>query len=97
MEIVYKIPQETSEYKDHSDLVIAQISSIMKYSIESGRNRIFIHTNLKRGLPLENINKIAGPFVEAGRWSSLKISQMTQEISMSLSTSNLGDDWIHLT
>jgi hypothetical protein len=37
----------------------------MQDSIDSGRNRIFIHTNLKRGLPLENINKVAGPFVEA--------------------------------
>jgi hypothetical protein len=34
-------------------------------AIKTGRNRIFIHTNLKRGLPLENINKVAGPFVEA--------------------------------
>lgn len=65
MEIIYKVPQEASDYREHSDFVIAQISSIMKDSIESGRNRIFIHTNLKRGLPLENINKVAGPFVEA--------------------------------
>ncbi len=37
----------------------------MRDAIEQGRNRIFIRTNLKRGLPLENINKVAGPFVEA--------------------------------
>lgn len=37
----------------------------MQQAIEQGRNRIFIQTNLKRGLPLENINKVAGPFVEA--------------------------------
>ena len=60
-----KIPVEASDYKVHSDFVIGQISAIMKDSIDTGSNKIFIHTNLKRGLPLENINKIAGPFVEA--------------------------------
>ena len=28
-------------------------------------NKIVINTNLRLGLPMENINKIAGPFVEA--------------------------------
>lgn len=65
MEIIYKVPQEALDYKSHSDFVIAQISAIMRRSIEAGHNRIFIHTNLKRGLPLENINKVAGPFIEA--------------------------------
>ena len=37
----------------------------MKDAIDSGRNKIIINTNLKLGLPMENINKIAGPFVEA--------------------------------
>jgi hypothetical protein len=37
----------------------------MKTAIETGKNKIFIQTNLKKGLPLENINKVAGPFVEA--------------------------------
>ena len=60
-----KIPVEAPDYKAHSDFVIGQISAIMKDALDSGSNKIFIHTNLKRGLPLENINKIAGPFVEA--------------------------------
>lgn len=30
-----------------------------------GDNKIIINTNLKMGLPLENINKIAGPMIEA--------------------------------
>lgn len=63
--VIHKIPEESPDYRQHSDFVIEKISAIMKDSIESGRNRIFIHTNLKRGLPLENINKVAGPFVEA--------------------------------
>lgn len=60
-----KIPIEAPDYKVHSDFVIGQVSAIIADSINTGSNKIFIHTNLKRGLPLENINKIAGPFVEA--------------------------------
>ncbi|MEW6126186.1 MAG: restriction endonuclease [Acidobacteriota bacterium] len=65
MDVIFKIPQESSAYPDSSAYVIEQISTIIKAAIDAGRNRIFIHTNLKRGLPLENINKVAGPFVEA--------------------------------
>lgn len=78
MEIIYKVPQESSDYKSHSDFVIAQISAIMRRSIESGRNRIFINTNLKRGLPLENINKVAGPFVEA--WALEQFENIADEV-----------------
>jgi len=45
--------------------VITSIEEIMKAAIDSGKNKIVINTNLKLGLPMENINKIAGPFVEA--------------------------------
>ena len=37
----------------------------MKEAITSGKNKIVINTNLRLGLPMENINKVAGPFVEA--------------------------------
>jgi hypothetical protein len=37
----------------------------MKEAIEAEKNKIIINTNLKLGLPMENINKVAGPFVEA--------------------------------
>lgn len=33
--------------------------------MRSGDNKIIINTNLRMGLPLENINKIAGPMLEA--------------------------------
>lgn len=65
MDVVFKIPQESAEYPEWSDYVIKNIGSIIQKSIEAGKNRIFIHTNLRRGLPLENINKVAEPFVEA--------------------------------
>jgi len=65
MDTTFKIPEESSDYPEWSDYVIERISAMMKKAIDEGNNRIFIRTNLKRGLPLENINKVAGPFVEA--------------------------------
>jgi hypothetical protein len=61
----FKIPKQCSDYDDCSAFVTTSIKNIMKEAVESGRNRIVINTNLKLGLPMENINKIAGPFVEA--------------------------------
>jgi len=65
MSFTYKIPEELANYAERSAFVIEHISAIMQDSIDRGTNKIFIQTNLKRGLPLENINKVAGPFVEA--------------------------------
>lgn len=64
-DLEFKIPKECEDYKECSDFVIKQIESIIKNAIEKGENKIVINTNLKLGLPMENINKIAGPFVEA--------------------------------
>jgi hypothetical protein len=61
----FKIPIESSDYLDCSNFVVIQIESMVKDAIGSGKNKIIINTNLKLGLPMENINKIAGPFVEA--------------------------------
>ena len=61
----FKIPVESPDYLDCSEYVISQIESIIKEAIDSGKNKIIINTSLKLGLPMENINKIAGPFVEA--------------------------------
>ena len=65
---VFKVPQESIDYDECSTFVTNIIEEIIKNSIESGNNKIVINTNLKLGLPMENINKIAGPFVEA--WAS---------------------------
>lgn len=61
----FKIPNESKDYKEASSSVINSIEEIIKDAIETGKNKIIINTNLKNGLPMENINKIAGPFVEA--------------------------------
>lgn len=71
---VFKIPQESEDYEECSDFVISMVEGIIDDAINSGRNKIFINTNLKLGLPMENINKIAGPFVEA--WAS-EVFQLT--------------------
>lgn len=61
----FKIPVQSADYADCSNFVTAAIEKIIKGAIELGKNKIIINTNLKHGLPMENINKIAGPFVEA--------------------------------
>jgi hypothetical protein len=61
----FKIPEQCEDYDECSAFVTTSIESIMKDAIDAGRNKIIINTNLKLGLPMENINKIAGPFVEA--------------------------------
>jgi hypothetical protein len=62
---IFKIPVESKDYKEASDYAIKSIEAIIKNAIKKGENKIIINTNLKLGLPMENINKIAGPFVEA--------------------------------
>jgi len=61
----FKIPVESKDYRECSGFVVEQIDAIIQEAIETKRNKILINTNLKLGLPMENINKIAGPFVEA--------------------------------
>ncbi|HEX6717687.1 MAG TPA: hypothetical protein VF088_11290 [Pyrinomonadaceae bacterium] len=79
MAITYKVPEESEHYKANSDFAIEKIGAIMKDAIDTKNNRIFIHTNLKRGLPLENINKVAGPFVEA--WALEKFENIADDAS----------------
>ena len=64
----FKIPKEEEDYEECSRFVTGAIESIIKDAIAAGRNKIIINTSLKLGLPMENINKVAGPFVEA--WAS---------------------------
>lgn len=64
-DLVFKIPQESATYREDSAFVIQQIRAILDARKVIGDNKIIINTNLKMGLPLENINKIAGPMIEA--------------------------------
>ena len=74
---VFKIPKESEDYQERSNFVTQAIESIIKDAIDAGENKIVINTNLKIGLPMENINKIAGPFVEA--WASQTFYELCQK------------------
>ena len=64
-ELVFKVPVESPTYRQDSEFVLEQMIAILDRRKEVGDNKIVINTNLKKGLPLENINKIAGPMIEA--------------------------------
>ena len=61
----FKIPKESLTYEVDSAFVVSAIENIIKSFIEQRKNKIILNTNLKLGLPMENINKIAGPIIEA--------------------------------
>ncbi len=63
--LVFKVPQESEDYRECSGFVVGAIEKIIQGAMDENRNRIIINTNLKLGLPMENVNKIAGPFIEA--------------------------------
>jgi len=60
-----KHPEQCEDYDQCSEFVTNAIEAMMQAAIDAGRNQIIINTNLKLGLPMENINKIAGPIIEA--------------------------------
>jgi hypothetical protein len=74
----FKIPVESSDYDEASDYAIQSIEEIIKNAIDRGENKIVINTNLKLGLPMENINKIAGPFIEA--WACETFANIVDDI-----------------
>ncbi len=67
-DLIFKIPQESPTYREDSEFVVRQMIAILDSRKKVGDNKIIINTNLIMGLPLENINKIAGPMIEA--WAS---------------------------
>lgn len=61
----FKIPVESPTYQMDSKFIVSQMEAILDERKLLGDNKIILNTNLKLGLPLENINKIAGPMIEA--------------------------------
>lgn len=74
---LYKVPQESPDYPVCSEYVVTAVESIIQDAIQSKRNQIIINTNLRLGLPMENINKIAGPFIEA--WAVEVFSEVLED------------------
>jgi hypothetical protein len=64
-DIDLKIPVEDQDYVECSEFIVKSVEGIIQEAMNTGRNKIIINTNLKLGIPMENVNKIAGPFVEA--------------------------------
>ena len=64
-EQIFKSPRESDDYQESSEYAIHSIEKMIENAIEKGENKIIINTILKLGLPMENINKIADPFIEA--------------------------------
>ena len=60
-----KHPEQCEDYDQCSEFVTSAIEAMMQAAIDAKRNQIIINTSLKLGLPMENINKIAGPIIEA--------------------------------
>lgn len=78
-ELTFKIPQESISYREDSAFVIHQIIAILDERKSVNDNKIIINTNLKVGLPLENINKIAGPMIEA--WAGEVFSGIRDDVN----------------
>ena len=64
-ELKFKIPIESETYREDSEFVVQKVLAILDGRRKANDNRIIINTNLKAGLPLKDINKIAGPLIEA--------------------------------
>jgi hypothetical protein len=76
-ELTFKVPQESGDYPECSEFVTTRIEEILRDVLAAGKNKIIINTNLRLGLPMENINKVAGPFVEA--WAVEVFSDISQD------------------
>lgn len=77
-ELDFKKPQESMTYREDSKFVIKNIIGILDERRNSGDNKIILNTNLRLGLPLENINKIAGPMIEA--WATEVFSGIRDDL-----------------
>lgn len=75
----FKIPVESNTYIEDSHYIIEGIMAILQERVNNKGNKIIINTNLKLGLPLENINKIAGPIIEA--WCFEVFSFISEDIN----------------
>lgn len=75
--LVFKIPTESEDYMECSDFVVNSIERIIQKAMDEGRNQIIINTNLRLGIPMENVNKIAGPFIEA--WALETFSDVVED------------------
>ncbi len=75
--LILKVPQESEDYIECSDFVVNAVERIIQKAMNEKRNKIVINTNLRLGIPMENVNKIAGPFIEA--WAYETFSDVLED------------------
>ena len=75
--LIFKIPKESEDHIVCSDFVVSAVENIIKKAIDEERNKIVINTNLRLGIQMENVNKIAGPFIEA--WAHETFSDVLED------------------
>lgn len=63
--ITLKEPIELDTYEENSDYAVTQIEKIIQTKIDNNKNQIPVRIGLKKGIPMENIHRIAAPIVEA--------------------------------
>lgn len=78
-DLEFKIPVESETYIEDSKYIIQNMIKILNERKEKGDDKIIINTNLILGLPLENINKIAGPMIEA--WATEVFSGIRDDLN----------------
>ena len=86
-DLVFKVPVESSTYKEDSNFIVGQMLRILNNRKSLGDNKIILNTNLIMGLPLENINKIAGPMIEA--WAYEVFSGVRDDLDNEFSLINV--------
>lgn len=72
-----KRPVESDDYEECSGFVVHSIEKVIEHAMDAGQNKIVINTNLRLGIPMENVNKIAGPFIEA--WVFEKFTEALED------------------
>lgn len=60
-----KEPIEMDDYEEKSEYAVKQIQAIIQKKIDNEENQIPVMIGLKKGIPMENIHRIAAPIVEA--------------------------------
>jgi hypothetical protein len=83
----FKVPIESKTYESDSAFVVSAVENIIKKVIDQGNNKIILNTSLKLGLPMENINKIAGPIIEA--WAFEVFHDIRDDINNSYNLVNV--------
>lgn len=80
-----QISNESPSYKKTSKFFLEILNQAFLSIIKKKKNEILIRTNLK-SVPMENINKIAGPFIESWALEKLEEENISEFLEISSGT-----------